>query len=477
MDSQLRLRRQAFWLGSSLLLFLLWATGNARAQTPLTYAIAPQFNGATDTPAESPLVASESVNKSLQVPSYDVPPLVKDEAMDEASGDEEEDEEVEDEEESEEPEEEDEEAEETFLPPRLHQVGPVTVECRYGGEFFNKARGGLTNRSATRYRGCLDMMFTLDTEQSGWWPNGKFWAYGFSTHGRTLTEQFVGDSQWYSSNDTGSEPDFTELGEYWYQHSFFDKKLSVTMGRQDPSWNFGFSDIAADFINSSFITMGNIPMPTWPYQTLGVSSLYQANERWKLSGGVYDQGNDRGIWTVTNTNRGMFTIGQLDFQPFSADAGELLTILRMGGWYTSSDPEAVDASSVFESNYGFYGTIDRMLWAERNDPTQGLGTFFMASWAPEDRNQVDWNYGAGFVYRGFFRNRDRDTMGIGLTSFKFSSILRNTTGATTEDALELFYKAQLRRGITVQPDLQYIARPSGLEQDALVAGMRMEINF
>jgi len=291
-----------------------------------------------------------------------------------------------------------------------------------------------------------------------------------------LTQNFVGDGQLYSNMDTGLDQSVTQLGEYWCQHTF-GEGISVKLGRQDANQNFGFADLGGDFINSSFITLANIPLPTWPYQTLGVSTLYQPNKKLRLGGGVYDHGRDYGQWWATTDSRGVFFIGQADYQPCAECEDAPLTLLRIGGWYTNSDTLAVDGGGVFEGNYGFYATMDRMLLTECEAPEQGPGAFFQFSWAPEDRNQVGLNYGAGLVYRGLLPCRNEDTAGAGFSVIEFSPALGNPTGQTHENAIEVFYKARVKDGLNIQPDLQYIARPSGIQRDALVVGIRFESNF
>ncbi len=44
-----------------------------------------------------------------------------------------------------------------------------------------------------------------------------------------------------------------------------------------------------------------------------------------------------------------------------------------------------------------------------------------------------------------------------------------------ETNIELFYKAQLLPYLTIRPDLQYVANPSGRYRDALVFGLRFEV--
>ena len=51
-------------------------------------------------------------------------------------------------------------------------------------------------------------------------------------------------------------------------------------------------------------------------------------------------------------------------------------------------------------------------------------------------------------------------------------------GGTGEEMVgELFYKMAVTQWINVQPDLQYITSPAGVERDALAIGIRFEMNL
>lgn len=365
----------------------------------------------------------------------------------------------------------------TLLPARWHTWGPITAEYLYTGEVFNNAHGGVRTQGATEYRGNLDVILRLDSQRAGWWQGGEFFLYMQQSHGRTLTPRFVGDGQLYSNIDTGLDQDVTQLAEYWYEHTWGEDIFKVKLGRQDANEDFAFSDLAGDFINASFITLANVPLPTWPFQTLGVSTLWQPNQRWRFGGGVFDHGRNRGQWWVNTTSRGTFFIGQADWLPFIDMEDALLTQFRFGSWYVTSDTVAVDESVVFEDNHGFYVTVDQMLFTEKEDAEQGLGAFFHFSWAPQDRNQVVHNYAAGLVYRGLIDGRNEDTVGAAFTLIQMSPLLEPISGQTSENAIEVFYKARLRDWFTLQPDIQSIIRPNGLEKDALVVGVRCEIFF
>ena len=46
-----------------------------------------------------------------------------------------------------------------------------------------------------------------------------------------------------------------------------------------------------------------------------------------------------------------------------------------------------------------------------------------------------------------------------------------------ETMIELFYKARLGPHVVLQPDLQYISNPNGMERDSLVLGLRFQTIF
>lgn len=378
----------------------------------------------------------------------------------------------------EEAEEEDVEGLETLLGEPWHQLGPISAEYFYTGEAFNNTRGGISTKGATRYRGNLDLALRLDTAAANWWDGGELYVYMQQSQGTTLTPEFVGDGQFYSNIDTSPKHQWlTQLGEYWYGHTFGDETLIVRAGRHDPNNDFAFADLGSDFINSSFVTLPNVMMPFWPCQTLGVTALFQPNEKWRLGGAVNDQGRDIGQWWASTTSRGMFFIAQADYLPFADREEAPLTIIRGGAWGSSSDTVAVDGNGVFENNYGFYATIDRMLVTEEESDDQGLGLFFQYCWAPSDRNQVEQGIGGGLIYTGLLQGRNVDTCGVGCSQIQFSPELEAITGQDFEIATEVFYKARLNDWFSIIPDLQYITSPSGFYSDAMVAGLRFEVNL
>jgi porin len=168
------------------------------------------------------------------------------------------------------------------------------------------------------------------------------------------------------------------------------------------------------------------------------------------------------------------SIYELSLTPQLGTDGDLPGTYRLGAWHHSGTFEHVVTAAPLSGNHGYYASIDQLLWKEpgSDDTPQGLGMFIQYGWSPSDRNAVDRYFGSGVTYRGPLRNRDADLIGVGIASADFSDPL-----LFSENALELFYKAQINDWMVIQPDTQYIENPSGNGKEAWVAGLRTEIVF
>jgi porin len=128
---------------------------------------------------------------------------------------------------------------------------------------------------------------------------------------------------------------------------------------------------------------------------------------------------------------------------------------------------------------GYYIQLEQLVFREtRCDELnpQGLGLF--VSYLPRSFNGenpfpvIKNSVVGGMVYTGLIPGRDDDVVGAG-----FAWARLDQGGTNQETAVELFYKANITPLMSVQPDIQYIATPSGIHPDALVVGMRFERAF
>ena len=381
--------------------------------------------------------------------------------------------------------------------PHSFRDGAWTWEYIYTGETFTKATGGLSPARATNYRSNLDIVSTIDTERMGWWDGGRFFVYGQNLTGKPLSSNYVGDTQLFSNLDSTisatERPHFTTIAEYWYEHFAVDNRLRFKVGKQDANVDFALTDLGGEFIHSSFGVPPNIPLPTFPSQSLGIASFYDLTETVNLGVGVYDGSLPSGPTGVrwgfdTLGHNGCMSMYQLQWAPQFGTNGQLPHTTRVGMWH-HSDPNVWTEFTTdpnprtFVQNYGVFTSSDQMIFKEEygTDDTQGLGVFCQFGWAPGNRNFIQEYYGGGLVYRGLIPERDNDVVGLALANILYSSPYRQvnaasgTTIGSNETAIELFYKLLPSPYLSLQPDLQYILNPGGQYKDALVPGLRFEV--
>lgn len=363
------------------------------------------------------------------------------------------------------------------LPPGLfellpHEVNGITMEYIYTGELFNNARGGVNTGGATQYRGNLDLVLTADLDEMEFAPGGTFFLYGQNGHGRGLTDEYVGDFQTLSNIDS---PSFMQVSEFWWERSVLDDLVAIRIGKQDANADFAVVDLGGDFINSSFGVSPTIPLPTFPNPSMAAVVFFQLTDWLSFKTGVWDGGDPEKLDSWGFSGEGIaFSMYELKAE-YDLDDGRYPGDFHVGMWYHGGQFDDLATSVPNTGNHGVYLGADQMIAKERScdeENDQGLGVFVQYGWAPEDRNEVHQHVGGGLVYKGLLSDRDEDFTGVGVTHVRFSEGLPDQS---SETAVELFYKAQVAPHIVVQPDMQYIVKPSGTERNALVVGMRFEL--
>jgi porin len=341
-------------------------------------------------------------------------------------------------------------------------------EYIYTGEAFTNMRGGLGTRRATQYNGLIDFVMTIDLEEAGAPLGGTFFFFAENNHGRALTNNYVGDFQTYSNIDA---PDFSQVSEFWYENTVMDDFLTFRLGRQDANAEFAVVDLGGDFINSSMGFSPTILMPSYPVGTMGISTFFQLSEQLHLKAGVFDGGANLDEFGFSQEG-GVFSIFELKS---THELGGLPGDLHAGIWHHGGDFDEFPTGGTVKGNHGVYLGADQLIWRENPDDEeddQGIGVFVQYGWTPDDRNDLRYHIGSGIVFKGLVDGRDDDILGFGYTRVKFSSFL---AGQSAESAFELFYKAPVNDHLTLQPDLQFISRPNGIERDAFLAGLRFEL--
>ncbi len=337
--------------------------------------------------------------------------------------------------------------------------------------------GGLLNsRTAVKSMSLLDMSLTLDTEKLGLWKGGTAFILGQTIYGKGLTEQRLGDIQTISSIEAGER---TQLGEFWYEQKLFGEKLRLAGGKHDANGEFAILEMAEDYLGSSFTLMPNIPMPSYPDQSMGTWGEITPADWLGFKAGLYDgggRGDDLGFRTAFEGRSGYITLLQTELKPeIKGHGGNYI----FGYWSHSGDVDTVNANTteIMNSNYGFYTEFQQMIYRENNTDEQGLSLLGQFSLAPSDRNEIARYYGAGCAYKGLFPGRDEDVFGLGLALADLSPGYKSLNTLQNEAAIEVFYKFVLNELLTLQPDFQIIINNGGSRETSFALGLRSIISF
>lgn len=358
-------------------------------------------------------------------------------------------------------------------PQSLEDLG-LTWELIYTGEVFENIDGGIDEGG--QYRGDISIFAKFDTEQAGLWNDGLFFLHLQHQHGRGITEEYLGDFQVLSNIDAD---DFNQVSEFWYQHSFLDERLLVTLGKIEFNGFFAFIDYGLEFIHSSPGFSPTIPLTTYPDPDWGAIVGIAPVDWFSMNVGISNSPPDGGR-SIGNT------IDQLDgpmlmAEPaFHYDIQGMPGSARIGGWWNGAEFDHFDsnpaASPTVDESYGLYFTLDQAVWREADSDEQGLNVFAQYGWSPEDRTEANHYYGGGVEWKGAIPTRDDDIAGLGVFHVEFSDDAGFVDDGET--AFELFYKYQLFGWMTLKPDLQYIINPGGAGlDDALAVGVRWEVVF
>ena len=150
----------------------------------------------------------------------------------------------------------------------------ISFDPIYTGEVFNNTRGGISTNDATQYQGLLDLLMTVDLEQTRIPLPGRFAMLVQNSHGRGLTEDFIGDTQVISNIDSGDN--IMQVSEYWWELGLLDDDVTLRLGKQDFNTEFLLVEMAEDFIQSSFgLSPSSAGLPTYPDPSMAAVLLSQ----------------------------------------------------------------------------------------------------------------------------------------------------------------------------------------------------------
>ena len=314
------------------------------------------------------------------------------------------------------------------------------------------------------YQGLYNLSVDLDSEKLNLYKGGKLHIlYQVGNKGRNSME-FLNTYSDMSSYDPMKS--INQISELYYEQSIKEDLLNLKIGKQDANADFQALNTGFEFLNLSFSFIDNTPMPLFPSQQMGVRARIKLPKEIYIQNGFYD-GNlkigagPKSFFTGENDYLNMTEIYKLT--DFKGKEGKYL----VGDWIKTSD----------KTNYGFYAGFEQKLTDKFEDKSGGLTAFGQFGYGRNSINDVPYYAGGGFVFKGITKKRKEDSVGIAFGWHQFNETLHKTEHKTAEKVIELFYKIKLTEFLYIQPDIQYIMKPSGSEKDAFALGLRTCITF
>jgi porin len=363
-------------------------------------------------------------------------------------------------------------------------------KLNYVGEVFGNLSGGV--KQGTVYEGYFKLGLGVNLEKLAGWKDTVFYANILYPHGKSLTQNYVGDLNVVSNIDSY---DSVRLFKCWVQKNFAENRFSLRAGIMAVDKEFFVSEDAALFINSGFgafpVISQGIIAPVYPVSAPGIRIHWKPTEALSVLAAVFS--GDVGTASLNQHNSRLDFRGSDGVSVFAeaayklnASGGGRRGTYKIGGFYSSKAFEDLAGSPQHDGNYGVYAIADQLIFREgggEDGTQQGLAVFARFAVAPEDRNFVPFDTEVGATYTGLLPRRDGDLVGVGLIYSKISDQGRDEVGEPFrehhEAVLEVSYQAAVNDWLTVQPDFQYIFNPGAARhtRDAIVAGLRISLNF
>jgi porin len=338
-------------------------------------------------------------------------------------------------------------------------------EFYYAGDIAHNFSGGI--KKGTAYLGLVQLMLTVNP-----WKNGSFYLNLANTHGNEPSANYLGDSQFASNIEAGNH---TYVQELWYRQNL--RKAEITVGLQDVNVEFAFTPFGGLYNNSSFGVIPtiscNVPAPIFPLTSVGISSKWRLSGKTTLLAALYDgmpkdfRNNPHNLnWDISKKD-GVLLFAEVQR---TIKAGHLSGILKGGLYFHEHFTAAYD--SIYPDNNGFYFMGDQELWHQHGG-NRSLGFFVHLGYCPKEFSTNSYYTGFGLNCTGIFSRQGKDMAGLGIAHAKLYN-------RANETAIELTYELQPLPFLFIQPDIQYIINPSGINQklnNCFAAFLRFEVHL
>jgi porin len=395
----------------------------------------------------------------------------------------------------------------------LHDIG-IDLTLDWTSEVAGNVKGGV--QQGVTYAGQVGFEADIDWEKLAG-------LKGFSTHAVLVNRQGANDSHLFGDNLIPAQEIFGAGGNvivhlvYAYaEQSLYNGRVDIAVGRMPVLNDFNASPLNCNFMNNSLcgnpkqMAGADIGLSSYPDATWGGRIRVRPTPQTYIQTGVYEV--NQGLFGNANFRTGFEFTGSQDsgvevpvevaYEPLvgaQAEPGHY----KLGFAYDSSTDMQffTSASGLLSGVRGtgnktnYWVSADQMI--QRNGPGDSDGIILLAGFVHSDpalSSYTDQAYFAA-IDRGFWAARPQDTIGMLFDYQHVSShlgteqaldqefglpIANGATGVQTdEEILEVNYDIAVFRGVSFEPDFQYIFRPNAQSniKDAAVLGFKSHINF
>ena len=378
----------------------------------------------------------------------------------------------------------------------------VDFEFVYTGEVYHVWDSDVDNKST--YLDNIDITAIFNFEKLLGWKGATLFTYFLGNNGGFPNDR-VGTAERYGTIQGISNiaaPNTFKLYEFWLEQKLFEEKLSLLFGLYDLNSEFDAQEISGIFTNPShgigaeYAQTGENGPSIFSTTSLALRIKYTPTENLYVMLGVFDgvpgdPDNPNGTHIIFGENDGSLIAYELGIfengEDFQAGFGKY----SIGGWMYTADFEdltEVDDSGnplLRNNNFGVYLSAEKFLFAEKNNPTQGLAAFLRVGIANDDINILDYYWGTGINITGLINGREEDVIGLAIGTAhagkKYVEI-NNSIGTpinVNEMIIEFTYSFQATGWLRIQPDYQLVINPMGtyLHNSANVIGVRVEVSL
>lgn len=369
----------------------------------------------------------------------------------------------------------------------------------YVVELFGNPTGGIQRGAVVN--GLARLFLEVDLEKTVGWNGAAFRVSGLYAHGTSGSLRNVGDAAFFSSIDAY---DSVRLIDFWIEQRLLEDKLSLRVGQTLADTEFGVAETAAPFINSIY----GVPTPpitpmgfaAYPVAALGVRLRVEPVKGLYGMAGIYDGNPSPGDFPDPSTPGAPLGSNPRHGTDWALRASEGATVATEVGFQRSegSHPGAYRVGLVHHtddfaevrygsatvrknSTSGFY-VLDQTLWRKTEGSKEGVAAFVRGTLAEASTSFMNHSLQMGAVYTGFLSSEDKIGVAVGRSTFsagQVASIRGADYPLTRENVAELTYLIPLKPHLRVQPDVQYISRPGGIDayKGAWVVGVRAIMEF